>query len=449
MAFTVAIVGRPNVGKSTLFNRLVGRRAALVAPVPGVTRDRREGSGRIGPLRFRVIDTAGLEEGDPETLAGRMMRQTERALAEADVALFLVDGRAGLTPADGHFADLLRRAGKPVVLVVNKCEGEAGVDTLAEAYRFGLGDPIAISAEHGEGMGDLYDSLASFEAGPPGEGTAEGASRETSKPLRLAIVGRPNVGKSTLLNRLIGDERVVAGPEPGLTRDAIATQWTFEGKLIELVDTAGLRRRARVTEALEKLSSADARTALGNADVVVVVLDARDPPARQDLGIAASVVEEGRALVLALNKWDLVQDRDGVRRDMANRLVKTLPQVRGVPVVACSALTGEGVEELMPAVLGAHDIWNRRIATAALNRWLAEVTEHHPPPLAAGRRLRLRYMTQIKARPPTFAIFINRPTALPKSYRRYLVNGLREAFGLQGVPVRLMLRKGKNPYASA
>ena len=441
MAFTVAIVGRPNVGKSTLFNRLVGRRAALVAPTPGVTRDRREGWARIGPLRFRAIDTAGLEEAAPETIAGRMMAQTERALEEADAALLLIDGRAGVTPADEFFANQLRRLHVPVVLAVNKCEGGAAESGVAEGYALGLGQPIPISAEHGEGLADLYDALSPFDSE-----ASEDASR-VDDVLRLAIVGRPNVGKSTLLNRLVGEARVITGAEPGLTRDSIAVRWSYEGRAVELVDTAGLRRRAKTVGALDKLSARDAERALGQAAVVLVVFDATDPAGRQDMAIAARAADEGRAVVIVLNKWDLVRNRAATRAAIQDRLETALAQVKGVPVVTCSALTGAGTDGIMPAVLAAFDTWNRRVPTAQLNRWLEEAVAHHPPPLAAGRRLRLRYITQVKARPPTFALFASKPQALPESYRRYLVNGIGAEFGLAGVPIRLLLRAGKNPYA--
>ena len=444
MAFTVAIVGRPNVGKSTLFNRLVGRRAALVAPTPGVTRDRREGWARIGPLRFRAIDTAGLEEAAPETLAGRMMAQTARALEEADAALLLIDGRAGVTPADEFFANQLRRLQVPIVLAVNKCEGSAAEGGIAESYALGLGQPIPISAEHGEGLADLYDALSPFDSeATQGADAAPGAD----DVLRLAIVGRPNVGKSTLLNRLVGEARVITGAEPGLTRDSIAVRWSYEGQAVELVDTAGLRRRARTVAALDKLSSRDAERALGQAAVVLVVFDATDPAGRQDMTIAARVAEEGRALVILLNKWDLVRDRAAARAAVEDRLEVALAQVKGVPLVTCSALTGAGAQKVMPAVLAAFATWNRRIPTSALNRWLEGAVDHHPPPLVAGRRLKLRYITQVKARPPTFALFASKPSALPESYRRYLVNAIGAEFGLAGVPIRLLLRAGKNPYA--
>ena len=458
MPFSVAIVGRPNVGKSTLFNRLVGRRVAIVAETPGVTRDRRQGDGRIGPLRFRVTDTAGLEEAAPESLGGRMMEQTRRALAEADVALLVVDGRAGITAADEHFAAVLRRAETPVILVVNKCEGAAASAGIAESYALGMGEPVAVSAEHNEGMNALYEALAGFEAAlgeavwQDGDGHGHGTpapepeAANAEQKLRLAIVGRPNVGKSTLVNRLVGDERVITGPEAGITRDSVAVEWSFRGRRIELVDTAGLRRRARVRESLEKLSSEDTHASLGRAEVVVLLFDATEPPAKQDFGIANRLAEEGRAPVIVLNKWDLVDTPGGVMQDLKSRLENSLPQLQGVPLVTCSALTGRGCDKLMPAVLEVYGRWNIRVPTSALNRWLNDATDSHPPPLASGRRVKLRYITQVKARPPTFAAFASRPEALPDSYRRYLVNSLRAEFGLDGVPIRLFLRKGKNPY---
>jgi len=458
MTLTVAIVGRPNVGKSTLFNRLVGKRLALVDDTPGVTRDWREGEGRIADLRFRVLDTAGLEEAAADTLAGRMSRQTLNALAAADVALLLIDARAGVTPVDAHFAAALRKAKTPVILVANKCEGRAGEAGLMEAFALGLGEPVAISAEHGEGMGDLYDALRSHaadaaarEAGPAAEAVEEGAQGEDVEegeggPLQLAIVGRPNVGKSTLVNRLVGAERLLTGPEAGITRDAIAVDWQFRGRPIRLIDTAGLRRRARIAEKIEKLSGADAMRAVRYAQVVVLLLDAGAMLEKQDLTIARQVVDEGRALVIAANKWDLVQDRKAALTQLHERLADSLPQVRGVPVVTISALEGRNLDKLMDAVVRTYDTWNRRVPTAKLNEWLAFMTDAHPPPLAAGRRVRLRYITQIKTRPPSFAIWTSRPAALPESYIRYLVNGLREDFGLDGVPLRVALRKGRNPY---
>jgi GTP-binding protein len=451
MALVVAIVGRPNVGKSTLFNRLVGRREALVAEMPGLTRDRRTGSARLGDLEFQVIDTAGLEEAGAGSLEARMLAQTERAVADADLVLFLIDARAGITPLDAHFANRLRRSQARVVLVANKCEGGAGVAGFAEAYGLGFGEPVPISAEHGEGLADLYEAIRAAAA-PGTAGPAAAVAAEA--PLSLAIVGRPNVGKSTLANRLLGEERLLTGPEPGVTRDAIAVEWSYGGRAIKLVDTAGLRRRARVVDRIEKLSVADSLRAVQYAQVVILVIDATEigdfgsEIGKQDLTIARQVVEEGRALVIAANKWDEVADPGKLRRRLVESLVRTLTQVRGVPLVPISARDGTGLDALMTAVFDIERLWNARVATPDLNRWLAEITERHPPPLASGRRIRLRYMTQVNIRPPTFAVWISKPADLPKSYLRYLVNGLRDAFGLEGVPIRLMLRKGRNPYES-
>ena len=450
MSFTVAIIGRPNVGKSTLFNRLVGRQLALVDDLPGVTRDRREGEGRIADLEFRLIDTAGLEEAPPDTLAGRMRAQTERSLDLADVALLVIDARAGLTPVDRHFARWLRRTGKPVVLVANKAEGRAVLADLGEAYALGLGDPVAISATHGEGLGELYERLRSFapdrETEAPDEETDD-EQEAGARPLQLAIIGRPNVGKSTLVNRLVGEERVLTGPEPGITRDAIAIEWHWGGRPIRLIDTAGMRRRARIEARLERLSVADTLRAVRFAETVILVLDAETPLERQDLTIANLVAEEGRALVLALNKCDLVADRAALLRELRERLETALPQLSGVALVPVSGLTGFGLAALMKAVFAADAVWNRRVPTGALNRWLARMQERHPPPLVAGRRLRLRYMTQVNTRPPSFALFASKPGELPDAYRRYLTNALRQDFDLPGTPIRLMLRKSENPYA--
>ncbi|MDX1575360.1 MAG: ribosome biogenesis GTPase Der [Kiloniellales bacterium] len=459
MPETVAIVGRPNVGKSTLFNRLVGKRLALVHDQPGVTRDRREGQGRLFDLAFRVIDTAGFEDARDDSLPARMRAQTERALDEADVALLLIDARAGITPMDEVFAQLLRERGRPVVLVANKCEGRQGEAGLLEAYSLGLGEPVPLSAEHGLGLAELEEAIRPYlgEREPSEAGEEEtddeseagvGAERPEG-PLHLAVVGRPNVGKSTLVNRLIGEERLLTGPEAGITRDAIAVPWRYGDREVRLVDTAGLRRRARITERLEKISTADSLRALQFAQVVVLLVEseAESPLEKQDLTIARQIVDEGRALVIALNKWDVCRDREGALRALRDRLRRSLPQSRGVPVVPISALRGEGLERLMDAVFAAYEVWNRRVPTATLNRWLAEVTAHHPPPAAGGRRIRLKYITQARTRPPTFALSCSRPEALPRSYLRYLENALRADFDLPGTPIRIHLKKTKSPYA--
>jgi len=445
MNFTVAIVGRPNVGKSTLFNRLVGKRLALVSEEPGVTRDRREGEARLRDLTFTVIDTAGLDEAEAASLEARMQAQTERAVESADLTLLLVDARAGLTPLDRHFADWLRRGSTPVVLVANKCEGRDSEAGRMEAYALGLGEPVPLSAEHNLGLSDLRDSIAEIIESSDIASAAEAADED--KPLQLAIVGRPNVGKSTLVNKLVGEERVLTGPEAGITRDAIAIAWRYKDRPIRLIDTAGLRRRAKAVARLEQMSAADTQRAVNFAHVVVLLLDAEAPMEKQDLTIARHVVDEGRALVIAVNKWDLCADRAGAMKALSDRLERSFPQTRGVPVVTISALRGDKLERLLDAVLAAYEIWNRRIPTAALNRWLGAMIERHPPPAPGGRRLKLRYMTQAKTRPPSFAIFCSRPTKLPDSYLRYLENGLREDFDLPGTPIRITLRKGQNPYA--
>jgi GTP-binding protein len=439
---TVVIAGRPNVGKSTLFNKLAGRRFALVADTPGVTRDRKEAEATLRGRTVRLIDTAGLEEAAPETLPGRMRASSEAAVAQADLILFVVDARAGITAADQHFAEWLRRQGKPVLRVMNKAEGRAGAAAALEGFALGLGDPVAVSAEHGEGLSDLFSQIADrLPAEAPPEPDAD-------RPLKLAIVGRPNAGKSTLLNRLLGEERMITGPEPGLTRDAVAALLhDADGTPIELIDTAGLRRRARVELPLEKLSVGAAIEALKMAEVVVLAVDAAEGMHDQDLQIARLVEREGRAIVLALTKWDAVADRTKARRAIDDRLETSLAQLKGLSVVTLSALTGQGVERLLPAVRQAHAVWNTRVGTSELNRWFEMALERHQPPLVQGRRLKLRYMTQVKARPPTFIAFGTRAEQTPEDYQRYLANGLREAFSLPGTPLRLQFRGTTNPYA--
>ena len=444
----IAIVGRPNVGKSTLFNRLVGRRLALVDDQPGVTRDRREGAAAIGDLEFTAVDTAGLEDADEESLAGRMTAQTVAAMRDADVILFVIDARTGVVPDDRHFADLVRRSGKPFVLVANKAEGKEGMAGAYDAFRLGLGEPIALSAEHGEGFADLFQAIlkALDEAGVADDEENDDGEEGARGPLQVAIVGRPNAGKSTLINRLIGEERMLTGPEAGITRDSISVDLVWRGRNVRLVDTAGMRRKAKVQDKLERLAVSDALRSIQYAEVVVVLLDATIPFEKQDLQIADLVAREGRALVIALNKWDLIEDRVGAlkrHREAADRL---LPQVRGMPLVAVSGATGEGVDRLMQAVFQAYEVWNRRVPTAKINRWLDGVLQQHPPPAVRGSRVKIRYMTQTKARPPSFVLFGTRTNALPESYVRYLVNGLREAFDLPGTPIRLTFREPKNPF---
>ena len=431
-----------------MFNRLVGARRALVDDQPGVTRDRREGEAKLGDLTFRVIDTAGLDHADGKSLSARMQAQTAAAMAQADAVLFLVDAKAGATAADRGFADLIRRSGKPAILAANKCEGRAGEQGALESYALGLGDPIAISAEHGEGLADLYQALRT--ALPEAtvvrsRETADAAARD--KPIRIAVVGRPNTGKSTLINRLLGEERLLTGPEAGITRDAIAVDLTWRDRALRIYDTAGLRRRSRVAEKLEKLSVADALNAIRFAEVVIVLVDAQAPFEEQDIRIADLVEREGRAIVIGINKVDLVERPAGIHLKLREQTDRLLPQIKGVPVIALSAKSGEGLDRLMAAVMDAHAVWNRRVPTAALNRFLGAAVSEHAPPATSGRRLRLDYMTQPKSRPPTFVLFCSRPSALPETYRRYLVNGLRETFALPGTPIRLMLRAKANPYA--
>jgi GTP-binding protein len=456
----VAIVGRPNVGKSTLFNRLVGRRRAIVDDTPGVTRDVREAPAQLGDLAFTLLDTAGWETTPGEALEARMRRFTERAIEGADVVLFLIDARAGVLPMDESFAGWLRKRKDKVILLANKCEGRAGQQGLAEAHGLGLGEPIPVSAEHGEGLSDLHEALARhIEPMPEEEDEEEGGldageddEEADKRPVLLAIVGRPNVGKSTLLNRLVGEERMLTGPEAGITRDSIRVEWQWRGRPVRLVDTAGMRRRSRIDARLEAASVADTLDAIRLADVVVVVLDAADMAEKQDLTIAGRVIEEGRALVIAVNKTDLLADDQATAsrawRKLADRLEASFAQVKDVPIVGFSALSGRGIERLMPKVFETYDIWNKRVPTPKLNRWLREMETLHPPPLAKGRRIRLRFMTQIKRRPPTFVLSVSQPQELGDDYLRYLTNRLRDDFRLPGVPIRLAMRKPKNPYAS-
>ncbi|MEL6532129.1 MAG: ribosome biogenesis GTPase Der [Pseudomonadota bacterium] len=461
MAFTLAIIGRPNVGKSALFNRLVGKRLALVDDQPGVTRDLREGEARLGPFSFTVIDTAGLELAQDESLQGRMRKLTERAVAMADACLFLVDARAGLTPVDRDFAELLRRQDRQVILGVNKSEGRAGEAGVLEAYELGLGEPLALSAEHGEGMGELAAALAPLieaaEEASDGRDTAladldvedaEAAAEAAARPMQIAVIGRPNAGKSTLINKILGDERLLTGPEAGITRDAIAVPLTWAGTPMRIFDTAGMRKKAKVQEKLEKLSVSDGLRAVQFAEVVVVLLDAAIPFEQQDLRIADLAEREGRAVVVAVNKWDLEGEKQEKLAELKEAFTRLLPQLRGAPLVTLSAKTGKGLERLRGAILRAHEVWNRRVPTAQLNEWLAEMTAAHPPPAPGGRRIKLRYITQAKTRPPGFVVMCSLPDKLPESYSRYLINGLREDFDMPGTPIRLWMRSRaeKNPY---
>ncbi|MDO6726766.1 MAG: ribosome biogenesis GTPase Der [Cognatishimia sp.] len=465
MSFTLAIVGRPNVGKSTLFNRLVGKKLALVDDQPGVTRDLREGEARLGDLRFTVIDTAGLEEVTDDSLQGRMRRLTERAVDMADICLFMIDARAGVTPSDLVFAEILRKKSAHVILAGNKGEGAAADAGMLEAYSLGLGEPIRLSAEHGEGLNDLYSQLMpleeQFEAqarqdapevdvdvdeDDDAEDAVPVPTRE--KPLQIAVVGRPNAGKSTLINQILGEEKMLTGPEAGITRDAISSRTEWNDTPMRIFDTAGMRKKAKVQEKLEKLSVSDGLRAVKFAEVVVVLLDAAIPFEQQDLRIADLAEREGRAVVVAVNKWDIEGDKQEKLRDLKESFARLLPQLRGAPLITVSAKTGRGLDRLHDAILSAYDVWNRRVTTAQLNRWLTGMLEQHPPPAPQGKRIKLRYMTQAKSRPPGFVVMCSHPDKLPESYSRYLVNGLREDFDMPGTPIRLYMRgqSDKNPY---
>jgi len=466
MSFTLAIVGRPNVGKSTLFNRLVGKRLALVDDQPGVTRDLREGAARLGDLRFTVIDTAGLEDATDDSLEGRMRRLTERAVEMADVCLFVIDARTGVTPVDEIFAEILRKRSDHVILAANKAEGSAADAGVIEAWGLGLGEPIRLSAEHGEGLNDLYAQLqpladayeeraeaeapvTDIEVNEEGETPAQHDHTPTkARPLQVAVVGRPNAGKSTLINTILGEERLLTGPEAGITRDAISLALDWDGLPVRIFDTAGMRKKARVQDKLEKLSVSDGLRAVKFAEVVVVLLDAAIPFEQQDLRIADLAEREGRAVVVAVNKWDVEPEKQQKLRELREAFERLLPQLRGAPLVTVSAKTGKGLDRLRAAVEKAHEVWNRRITTAHLNRWLVGMLEQHPPPAPGGRRIKLRYMTQAKTRPPGFVVMCSHPDKLPESYTRYLVNGLRDDFDMPGTPVRLYMRSqsDKNPY---
>ncbi|UXU75327.1 MULTISPECIES: ribosome biogenesis GTPase Der [unclassified Paracoccus (in: a-proteobacteria)] len=464
MSFTLAIVGRPNVGKSTLFNRLVGKRLALVDDQPGVTRDLREGQARLGDLRFIVVDSAGLEMADDDSLQGRMRRLTERAVDEADVCLFVIDARAGVTAADEYFADILRKRARHVIVAANKAEGRAGESGAIEAYALGLGEPLRISAEHGEGMDDLYRALLplaerfeseNIQQAPETDVDVSDDEDETedwrpsaAKPLQIAVIGRPNAGKSTLINKILGEDRLLTGPEAGITRDSISVTTDFMGTPVRIFDTAGMRKKARVTDKVEKLSVADGLRAVRFAEVVVVLLDVGIPFEQQDLRIADFAESEGRAVVVAANKWDLEEDKPQKLNELREAFERLLPQLKGAPLVTVSARTGKGLDRLHAAILKAHEVWNRRIPTARLNQWLGAMTEAHPPPAPGGRRIRLRYITQVKARPPAFVVMATHTDKLPDSYQRYLVNGLRADFDMPGTPIRLTFRDqgAKNPY---
>src|SRR5438270_5195766 len=439
---TVAIVGRPNVGKSTLFNRLGGKRLALVDDRPGVTRDRRESEGKLLGLDFGVIDTAGFEDEDPHTLPGRMRQQTEAAVRDADAAVFMIDAREGLTPLDEEIGRWLRAEATPVIVVANKAEGRASESGIFEAFRLGLGDPIALSAEHGEGVADLFEALQPFVEREDSEEEEEGEGAT----LKLAIVGRPNAGKSTLVNRMVGEERMITGPEAGITRDSISLDWQWEGKPVRLVDTAGLRKRAKVEDKLERLSAADTKRAIDYAEVVVLLLDATRGLEAQDLRIAAQVIEEGRALIIAVNKWDVAENASSLFNGVKAALAEGLAQLRDVPLLTVPAKAGKGADTILKVAFDLRDAWSRRVPTGELNRWFESAIEGNPPPAPRGQRIKLRYITQVKSRPPTFVVFGNRTDELPESYRRYLLNAMRRDLGLGPVPVRLEFRGRGNPF---
>jgi GTPase len=461
MVLTVAIVGRPNVGKSTLFNRLAGRKIAIVDDQPGVTRDRKESSGRLGDLDMRIIDTAGFEDVTDSSLEARMRRQTEAAIEAADLCIFVYDAREGVTPLDERFAQLVRRSNKPVVVVANKIEGSQGEAGFHEAWRLGLGDAVPLSAEHGEGMAELYESIvrtgvagseakseAEDEAGEdPFDPDADAPPEDAAKPIRIAFVGRPNAGKSTLLNQILGDERFVTGPEAGITRDAVTVSWSWRGREMRLVDTAGLRKRARVQERLERASTRETIHAIQFSDIVVLVMDPNDAFEKQDVQIANLVLREGRALVFAVTKWDLIEDPVSARRELERLAAERVPQARGAPLACVSGVTGRNIDRMLDSCLKLHKDWSARVKTRDLNDWLAYVTQKHPPPAPEGKRIKPRYMAQMKTRPPTFVLMASRGEDMPETYKRYLVSELREAFDLPGVPIRLIVRQGKNPYA--
>ncbi|MFL0585062.1 ribosome biogenesis GTPase Der [Sphingomonas olei] len=444
---TVAIVGRPNVGKSTLFNRLVGKKLALVDDRPGVTRDRREGEAHLLGLDFRVVDTAGYEDHDPQSLPGRMRMQTEAAVAQADVALFMIDSRAGIVPLDEEIGRWLRGSTTPMVLVANKAEGRSGEQGVLEALALGFGDPVQLSAEHGEGVADLFEALLPYLERDE-EDVSDEDEEDPAAPLKLAIVGRPNAGKSTLVNRMLGEDRMITGPEAGITRDSIAIDWEWQGRPVRLIDTAGMRKRAKVQDKLEKLSVADALHAVDFAEVVVLLLDATLGLESQDLRIADRVLEEGRALIIALNKWDVADNPSSLFNGVKAALGDGLSQVKGVPLITVSAMTGRGIDQLLGAAFETREAWSRRVPTGELNRWFERAIEANPPPAPGGKRIKMRYVTQVKTRPPSFVIFGTRVDQLPASYERYLVNSLRRDLGFGAVPIRLTLRAPKNPFGS-